>query len=345
VSPPSARRPTSGRRTRGTTAASTDAVTGWERAGRGRAARERARPDGGDRRAGGDPVSRTERAAPRRAEPERLPGRRPRRPAGGDTGAPAAAGNGRPASRGPFSRFRRRPPRAPARPVSARYRRRRLAAALAAAVVLLVAVGLGTRVLLYDAGLADVEEVTVSGLSTVPEQVVRDAAAVTPGGPLISVDTAGIAGRVAAVEGVASVEVRRAWPHTVEVDVTERVPVALWQTPQALFEVDGTGLPYRLAPAPPPGLPLLAFAGVAPQDPSTTAALSVLRDLTDPLRVQVATVEVAGVQVTLGLADGRSVRWGGPERSAEKIGVLGALLQQPGSVYDVSSPDLPTVRR
>jgi cell division protein FtsQ len=239
----------------------------------------------------------------------------------------------------------RTPPRTPTRPVSARYRRRRLAAALAAAVVLLVGVGLGTRVLLYDAGLADVEDVTVTGLSTVPEQVVRDAVAVTPRGPLISVDTVGVARRVAAVEGVASVEVRRAWPHTIEVDVTERVPVALWPTPQAVFEVDGTGLPYRLAPQPPPALPRLAFAGVGPQDPSTAAALSVLHALPDPLRTQVATVEVAGVQVTLGLADGRSVRWGDPGRSAEKIGVVGALLGQPGNVYDVSSPDLPTVRQ
>ena len=72
----------------------------------------------------------------------------------------------------------------PARPLAARYRRRRLAAALIGAVVLLAVVGLGTRVLLYDAGLANVEEVTVTGLSTVPEQVVRDAAAVTAGGPL-----------------------------------------------------------------------------------------------------------------------------------------------------------------
>jgi cell division protein FtsQ len=239
---------------------------------------------------------------------------------------------------------KRTPPSTPPRPVSARYRRRRLAAALAAAVVLLVGVGLGTRVLLYDAHLADVEDVTVTGLSTVPEQTVRDAVALAPGGALVSVDTAGIARRVAAVEGVASVVVRRAWPHTVEVEVTERVPVALWPTPQALFEVDGTGLPYRLAPQPPPALPRLAFAGVGPQDPSTAAALSVLHDLTDPLRAQVATVEVAGVQVTLRLADGRSVRWGGPERSADKIGVLAALLGQPGSVYDVSSPDLPTVR-
>ena len=56
------------------------------------------------------------------------------------------------------------------------------------------------------------------------------------------------------------------------------------------------------------------------------------------------TVAVAGTQVTLGLVDDRSVRWGDPERSADKIAVLGPLLGQPGSVYDVSSPDLPTVR-
>jgi cell division protein FtsQ len=197
---------------------------------------------------------------------------------------------------------------------------------------------------LYDTGLADVDDVAVVGLSTVPEPAVRDAAAVPLGGPLISVDTGGIARRVAAVEGVAAVTVRRAWPHTVEVAVTERVPVALAQTPRGLVEVDATGLPYRRAPAPPPALPRLTFTGVAPQDPSTAAAIAVLSDLTEQLRGQVATVDVTGTQVTLGLADRRSVRWGDPDRSAEKMAVLRPLLGQPGTVYDVSSPDLPTVR-
>ena len=126
--------------------------------------------------------------------------------------------------------------------------------------------------------------------------------------------------------------------------MTERVPVALAQTPQGLVEVDATGLPYRRAPDPPPALPRLTFTGVAPQDPSTAAAIAVLSDLTEPLRGQVATVDVTGTQVTLGLADRRSVRWGDPERSADKIAVLGPLLGQPGTVYDVYSPDLPTVR-
>jgi cell division protein FtsQ len=229
--------------------------------------------------------------------------------------------------------------------VPRRYRRRRLAAALATGLLVLTGVALSTGALLYYTGIANVRDVAITGLSTVPEPAVRDAVALPLGGPLIAVDTAGIARRVAAVEGVAVVEVRRAWPHTVAVDVTERVPVALWVTRQGVFEVDGTGLSYRRAPEPPPRLPRLTFAGVGPHDPSTAAALAVLRDLGDPVRAQVATVDVAGTQVTLGLTGKRSVRWGDPERSAEKNAVLGPLLGQPGSVYDVSSPDLPTIRR
>ena len=48
--------------------------------------------------------------------------------------------------------------------------------------------------------------------------------------------------------------------------------------------------------------------------------------------------------VVLLLRDGREVRWGGVERSERKADVLMALLTQPGQVFDVSSPDLPTTR-
>jgi cell division protein FtsQ len=315
-----------------------DVGSDWDRAGRGRAAREA----GADRGRAGERS--TPKDSPRVGRPV-PPKTVPPRSLLADAVPPAAVPVPRRPEQAPGRRPSRGRPPASARALAARYRRRRLAAALLGVVVLLVVVGLGTRVLLYDAGLANVEDLTVTGLTTVPEQAVRDAAAVTPGGPLISVDTAGIASRVAALEGIASVEVRRAWPHTVEVEVTERVPVALWQTAAGLYEVDTTGLSYRRAPDPPPALPRLTFAGVAPQDPATAAAITVLRDLTEPLRAQVATVAVAGTQVTLGLVDDRSVRWGDPERSADKIAVLGPLLGQPGSVYDVSSPDLPTVRR
>ncbi|HYH30011.1 MAG TPA: FtsQ-type POTRA domain-containing protein [Pseudonocardia sp.] len=245
-----------------------------------------------------------------------------------------------------------RPPRdaerPPPRPVSkARYRRRRLAALLAG-LVLLVGLGLGARLLLYDAGLFDVEEVRVAGAVTVPEVQVLDAAAVTPGGPLAAVDTSAVAARVAQLPPVESVHVDRSWPHTVTVTITERVPVATVTTPQGPALVDRTGAVYHGAPA--PDLPRLTTAPRS-GDPATVAAVTVLVALPDALRAQVetagATISAPGApaQVTLALTEGRQVRWGDPDRSEEKAAVLAALLTQPGTVYDVATPDLPTIRR
>jgi len=37
------------------------------------------------------------------------------------------------------------------------------------------------------------------------------------------------------------------------------------------------------------------------------------------------------------------VRWGGVEEGDRKAAVLGPLLTQPGKIYDISSPALPTI--
>jgi cell division protein FtsQ len=249
----------------------------------------------------------------------------------------------RPAARPP-----RDPERPPARPVSrARYRRRRLAALLIG-MVLLVGLGLGARVLLYDAGLFDVEEVRVAGVTTVPEADVRAVAAVPPGGPLAAVDTAAVARRVAQLPPVESVRVDRSWPHTIAVTVTERLPVATVASPEGPALVDRTGVVYRGAGA--ADLPRLTTAARS-GDPATVAAVTVLASLPDALRAEVDTVGArvsvpgAPAQVTLVMAGGEEVRWGTPERLTEKAAALGALLTQPGTVYDVTSPDLPTIRR
>jgi cell division protein FtsQ len=222
-------------------------------------------------------------------------------------------------------------------------------------VVLLGGIAAGTWALLFASGLADVEEVQVSGALTVSRQDVLAAAAVETGTPLAGVDTGAVAERVAALPGVARVDIGRDWPHTVTITVTERVAVALVDTPKGLMLVDATGLPFRAAPEVPPPLPRieLGIAGtVAPADPSTTAGLDVLAALPDAVRSQVVTVAVtapvtAGAQpaVELGLSGDRKVVWGSPERSARKAAVLTALLTEKGTVYDVASPELPTVRR
>ena len=53
----------------------------------------------------------------------------------------------------------------------------------------------------------------------------------------------------------------------------------------------------------------------------------------------------APAQVTLGLADSKQVVWGTSDRGEDKARVLVPLLTEPGHVYDVTSPDLPTIRR
>jgi cell division protein FtsQ len=240
---------------------------------------------------------------------------------------------------------------APVRPVRRApgvYRRRRLAAALIV-VFLLVSVGFVVRVLLFDAHLFDVQGVQVEGVSTVAPADVLTAAAVPTGAPLASIDTAAVAQRVAALPAVASATVTRSWPHTVTVTVVERVPVAVATTLAGVQLVDGGGVVYPGAV--PPGLPRLTFGAVGPDDPSTHSALAALATLPPPIRTQVLTVDatVAGAnvpgQVTFGLTGGRQVVWGTEDRAADKAAVLVPLLTQPGHVFDVTSPDLPTIRR
>jgi cell division protein FtsQ len=241
-----------------------------------------------------------------------------------------------------------------------RYRRRRLAAALSA-LLLFVALGLTGRILLYDLGLADVQDVRVTGSAVVPVRDVLAAAAVTPGGPLAAVDLAGVADRVSRLPAVESVRVGRAWPHTVAVDLTERVPVAIARNGEGPQLVDRSGVVYPGEPA--PGLPTLTVPTLGTDDPAVLAAVQVLAALPEPLRGQVLTVRAGPAdtaatgaaappappgkltpQVTLGLTGDREVRWGGPERGAEKAGVLLPLLGQTAHRYDVSSPELPTIR-
>jgi cell division protein FtsQ len=47
--------------------------------------------------------------------------------------------------------------------------------------------------------------------------------------------------------------------------------------------------------------------------------------------------------VEFDLADGRVVRWGDADQNTQKAQVLAVLLTREGEVYDVSSPELPTV--
>ncbi|MFN2495254.1 MAG: cell division protein FtsQ/DivIB [Pseudonocardiaceae bacterium] len=216
---------------------------------------------------------------------------------------------------------------------------------LVAAVLVVLAALAGAVVwVLWESSLFEARSVQVIGTRELSVDEVRTVAAVPLGTPMLRLDTEAVQARVAALPRVAAVEVSRSLGGTVRLVVTERTPVAVRPAPDGVHLVDATGTAYAVVPVPPPGLPELRVARIAPGDRPTMAALTVLTGLPDPLRVQVLSVGAeSAADVVLRLSDEREVRWGGVEAGDRKAAVLLALLTQPGEIYDVSSPDLPTI--
>jgi cell division protein FtsQ len=210
------------------------------------------------------------------------------------------------------------------------------------ALVSVVVVGLG--LLLYFTPIMSARNIVVTGLGAVTQDEVVAAAAVNPGTPLLQVDTDAVAARVAAIRRVATARVQRQYPSTLRVTVIERVPVVVKDFPDGPHMFDRDGVDFAAGP-PPPGVPYLDAENPGPSDPATKAALAVMTSLRPEVAGQVGRISAPSVAaITLTLIDGRVVVWGTTDRTEEKALKLGALLTQPGRTYDVSSPDLPTIK-
>jgi len=210
----------------------------------------------------------------------------------------------------------------------------------ALASVVIAALGL----LLYFTPIMSVRTFEVTGLAAVSYEEVISTAGVVPGTPLLQVDTEVVAERVANIRRIASVRVQRQYPSSLRISVVERVPVVVKDFPDGPHLFDRDGVDFAIGP-PPVGVPYLDTDNPGPDDPPTKAALQVMTSLPPEVAAQVARVGAPSVaSITLQLVDGRQVVWGTTDRTEEKAVKLAALLTQPGRTYDVSSPDLPTVK-
>jgi cell division protein FtsQ len=218
---------------------------------------------------------------------------------------------------------------------------RAVAAVLVVATLLggLAYVALGTR-------LVAVRTVRVTGTSRESVPRILAAARVPVGRPMLLLDRAAVRQRVlAALPGVASVEVVRSWPSSVRLVVRERSAVAVAQQGGRFVLVDGWGVPFRAVPAPPAGMPVIAVTRPGRDDPATRAAAAVLRGLPADLRALLQEVAAPSAeQVTLRLRGGREVLWGDSGDRDAKVAVVRVLLRRTGRHIDVSSPDLVTIR-
>jgi cell division protein FtsQ len=212
------------------------------------------------------------------------------------------------------------------------------------ATVLLVIVGVGLALILYFTPAMSARNIVVTGTGAVSREEVLDAAQVRIGTPLLQINTNQIADRVAAIRRVASARVQRQYPSALRITIVERVPVAVKDFPDGPHLFDRDGVDFATGP-PPPALPYIDVADPGPNDPTTKAALQVLLALRPEVASEVGRIAAPSVaSITLTLGDGRVVIWGTTDRTEEKAEKLAALLTQPGKTYDVSSPDLPTVK-
>jgi cell division protein FtsQ len=213
---------------------------------------------------------------------------------------------------------------------------------LATLLVAVLAAGLG--LILYFTPLMSARNIEVTGIGAVSRDEVLDAAKVQLGTPLLQIDTGQVADRVATIRRVASTRVQRQYPSALRIAVVERIPVVVKDFPDGPHLFDSDGVDFATAPSPPP-LPYLDVDNPGPTDPATRAALQVMTALAPEVAGQVTRAAAPSVaSITLTLTDSRLVVWGSTDRTPEKAQKLAALLTQPGNTYDVSSPDLPTVK-
>lgn len=223
--------------------------------------------------------------------------------------------------------------------------RRWLAWRVVVGLVALVAAVVGVVWLVFFSSVLAVRGVKVDGAEVLDPREVRQVAAVPTGSPLATVDLDAVAARVERLAPVLEVDVSRSWPDQVRIAVTERTAVAVVIREGRVEGVDPDGVIFRRYPSRPPSLPLVRSTAATESDALAEAAL-VMAALPDDLQARVRYVSVATVDtISLRLRNGKVVRWGSAEDSDSKAEVLAVLLDQPASLYDVSVPGQPVIRK
>jgi cell division protein FtsQ len=199
--------------------------------------------------------------------------------------------------------------------------------------------------LVFFSSVLGVREIQVVGNLGLPAQRIQQVAGVAEGKPLATVDLAEVEDRIGRIPQIESVVVSRGWPGTLLVEIVEREPVAVVQVGLKSALMDRHGVVTEIRDVAPPALPVLRVDRPGPNDPATAAALTVMGALPADLAPRVAEVLAPSAEtVSLRLKDGRTVVWGGGDRPADKARILVTLLRRQADTYDVSSPDVVTVK-
>lgn len=193
----------------------------------------------------------------------------------------------------------------------------------------------------------DTRTVQVTGADPADARAVEQLASRELGRPLVRVDGDALAGDITeTVPGAAHVAVERSWPHTLQVNVTSRVPALAVRTDGGRFrllDLDGTLI--RTVTSVPKGVPTVrADRGSTVSGHGVRAAQGMLTALPAALRSRVKGVTVDSAdQISFSLG-GTTIVWGDESHPDVKVKVIQILLEKKPKVIDVSAPDTPVTK-
>jgi cell division protein FtsQ len=216
--------------------------------------------------------------------------------------------------------------------------------------ILVVGAIVGAVWLIWFSTVLVATDVRVEGMTTLRADAIRQQARVPLGVQLARLDTVAIETRVARMERIDKVDVRRHWPKTVLIAVKERAPVGWVISNGAIRYVDRNGIDFRTVSTEPKNLMEFRIDTIDPLTrqqalEAVARVVAFLRSEARDLYVQIRYVSAATQDsVHLRLTENRKVVWGSGEHNAQKATVLRPLLKVDAENYDVSAPELPTTK-
>jgi cell division protein FtsQ len=202
--------------------------------------------------------------------------------------------------------------------------------------------------------LLDVDTVEVVGADRTGRHTVLATVDDLPGTAMLDVDPAAVSDAVSTLPWIAAVDVRREWPSTVVIELTERTGVAVVAVDEGTWQtVDADGRVLTEQPERPEGLVTLmeVAPGGAPGDRlEGVDELLEVAAAVGPDEVGLITgVRSLGDEVVLELAPGGVAVLGDTSRLADKIEATVTLLRSVDDRcmlrIDVRVPGMPTITR
>jgi cell division protein FtsQ len=182
----------------------------------------------------------------------------------------------------------------------------------------------------------EVRNILVRGNQLIDQGKLKSVSDIAPGANIFKVDLAEATTRLKLIPMLKDVQVTRALPSTVVIEVKERKPVGLLPTGDGFIEVDGEGVYLQKANAGSPGLPVITgiqcdtfSPGEAVKAERLGDALKVISGLSSETVAELSEVHVDNDgQIRFYTIDGIQCRFGLSDDIQTKGDILAGLLKE-----------------